>query len=169
MKPFRAARDGSLRARFDDEELDLLVHLATGAAELAATVASDEPDLYFDPALVRLLPDAYPGDGAASAEFRRFTAKGLAERKVLNARVVVESLESSVDTRAEVRLDGAQAAAWLRALTDIRLVLAARLGILQDGDEGDVHDADTAFQRAVYDWLAGVQESLVLALHSTPR
>ena len=34
----------------------------------------------------------------------------------------------------------------------------------EDGDEGDIHDEDTALQRAVYDWLAGVQELLVMAI-----
>lgn len=167
MKPFRAARDGSLRARFDDEEVDLLVHLATGAAELAESAAADSTDPTRDPALLRLLPDAYPEDRAASAEFRRFTAKGLAERKTLNARAMAESLAGAAAGRAEIRLDPAQAAAWLRTLTDIRLVLAARLGIVLDGDPGEVHDADTAFQHAVYGWLAAVQESLVLALDGT--
>ena len=66
----------------------------------------------------------------------------------------------------EVSLDEAQATAWLRSITDIRLVLAARLGILEDGDEGDIHDQESALQRVVYDWLAGVQEFLVLALQS---
>jgi Domain of unknown function (DUF2017). len=63
-----------------------------------------------------------------------------------------------------VRLDGEQAQAWLRALTDIRLALAAELGIEHDGDEGDIHDLESATRRAVYDWLAAVQEFLILAL-----
>lgn len=64
----------------------------------------------------------------------------------------------------DVTLDEAQATAWLRCLTDIRLVLAARLGIVQDGDEGDLHDEESQIRRTVFDWLAVVQESLVLSL-----
>lgn len=162
MKGFRRARDGRVTARFEPDEVEILVRLAGETAELAQAARAGAAD---DPALARLLPDAYPDDAAASAEFRRFTADGLAERKALNARVLSESLARAADGRREVSLDEAQATAWLRTLTDARLVLAARLGIVQDGDEGDVHDAETAFQRAVYDWLAGVQDSLVRALH----
>jgi hypothetical protein len=35
---------------------------------------------------------------------------------------------------------------------------------VQDGDEGDIHDDESALMRAVFDWLAYVQDSLVLAL-----
>ncbi|AAT89165.1 hypothetical protein ATY41_05950 [Leifsonia xyli subsp. xyli] len=166
MRPFRRTRDGTLRARFEPDEAEILARLAAETAELAVDAASGAGDPREDPAFIRLLPDAYSGDAEASAEFRRFTAGGLAERKALTAQVVMETLGGGSGA-IEVRLDAPQAAAWLRTLTDIRLVLAARLGIVQDGDEGDIHDADSAFRRAVYDWLAGVQESLVLALRST--
>jgi hypothetical protein len=166
VTPFRRRRDGRVAARFEPDEVRLLRSLAREAADLAA--ASADPDsAEADPALGRLLPDAYPGDPEASAEFRRFTAAGLAERKEQNARTLAETLGAPSGDRTEVVLDGAQATAWLRTITDIRLVLAARLGIREDGDEGDIHDEDSAMQRAVYDWLAGVQELLVLAV--TPR
>ena len=166
MIPFRKRKDGRVVGRFQEEEVHLLVSLAEAVVELARAAA--EPDLTAggDPALVRLLPDAYPGDAAASAEFRRFTAAGLADRKEANARVVIDSLAQRDGDLVEVSLDEAQATAWLRSITDIRLVLAARLGILEDGDEGDIHDQESALQRVVYDWLAGVQEFLVLALQS---
>ncbi|WP_314146680.1 DUF2017 family protein [uncultured Leifsonia sp.] len=164
MRPFRAAKDGTVRARFDRDEVDLLVQLSGEAGAIATAAAEGAGAAALDPAVLRLLPDAYPDDPDASAEFRRFTAAGIAERKALNARVVAETLAHGGAGTVEVRLDDAQAVAWLRAITDIRLVLAARLGIVQDGDDGDIHDASSALQRAVYDWLAGVQESLVLAL-----
>ncbi|GAA1443003.1 DUF2017 domain-containing protein [Leifsonia poae] len=166
MKAFRRERDGSVSAVLEPEEVELLVQLATESAALA-DAARAGAGLQADPALIRLLPDAYPGDPAASAEFRRFTADGLAERKATNARVVVETLASAGAGRIEVRLDTAASTSWLRAITDIRLVIGARLGIVQDGDEGDVHDTESALMRAAYDWLAWVQESLVNAL--TPR
>ena len=93
----------------------------------------------------------------------------IAERKAGNARVVLDSLGPAQGRPVEVRLDDAQAQAWLRTLTDIRLVLAAGLGIEHDGDEGDVHDLESATSRAVYDWLAAVQEFLVLALTRAAR
>ena len=170
MKPFRRQRDGLLHAVFSREEADVVVALAVESAAIAENAGAESPDPShrFDPAFRRLLPDAYPDDPAASAEFRRFTAGGLAERKADNARLVVESLagvrEGRRNGQVDVSLDEAGASAWLRAITDVRLVLAARLGIVQDGDEGVVDDDEAAFRRAVYDWLAYVQETLVMAL-----
>jgi hypothetical protein len=69
--------------------------------------------------------------------------------------------------KIKVELDGEEATAWLRTLTDLRLALGTRLGV-EEGDEdhwtalpaGDprrqVHD--------VYDWLGWVQETLVRAI-----
>lgn len=164
MRLFHPAGRGRVTARFEPEEAELLLRLATDAAELASAAATEEDGTRTDPALIRLMPDAYPGDPDASAEFRRFTADGIAERKALNARIVVECLARSDASRVDVTLDEAQATAWLRCLTDIRLVLAARLGIVQDGDEGDLHDEESQIRRTVFDWLAVVQESLVLSL-----
>lgn len=163
MTPFRRHRDGTVSARFPADEAELLTSLAEQSIELAHAAADPDAD-GFDPALDRLLPDAYPDDPQASAEFRRFTAAGLAERKEASARTMVESLSRREDGIAVAVLDAAQVTAWLRTITDIRLVLAARLGIHEDGDEGDIHDEDSALQRAVYDWLAGVQELLIMTV-----
>lgn len=168
MKPFRLARDGSVVAVFEREEADVIARLAGESAELVEAVRSGV-DPATDPALLRLLPDAYPDDAEASAEFRRFTADGLAERKALNAVTVVESLERRGDGRVEVRLDAHDATAWMRAIGDIRLVLASRLGIVEDGDDGNVHDDESALLRAIYDWLAFVQDTLVGALSRKRR
>ena len=171
MRPFRADRHGGVRARFEAAEAAVLRRFAAEAAERAERAGAAAPDpSVADPALARLLPDAYSDDPEASAEFRRFTAERLAEQKADNARVVIASLSGPAgevpdDARAvDVRLDAEQAQAWLRTLTDIRLALAAGLGIEQDGDEGDVHDLESATRRAVYDWLAVVQEFLVRAV-----
>ena len=65
MIPFRKRKDGCVVGRFQEEEVHLLVSLAEEVVELARAAA--EPDLTAggDPALVRLLPDAYHGDAAA--------------------------------------------------------------------------------------------------------
>ncbi|MFE4471053.1 DUF2017 family protein [Leifsonia sp. NPDC056824] len=165
MRPFRADRHGGVRARFEAGEAEVLRRFAAAAAERAERAGSETRDgAPADPTLTRLLPDAYPDDPEASAEFRRFTAERLAESKAQNARTVIDSLSGPAEGTVEVRLDSAQAQAWLRALTDIRLALAADLGIEHDGDEGDIHDLESATRRAVYDWLAAVQEFLILAL-----
>ncbi|MDQ1588045.1 MAG: hypothetical protein QOJ77_1210 [Microbacteriaceae bacterium] len=121
-----------------------------------------------DPAMLRLLPDAYRDDAAAAAEFRRFTADGLAERKTANARAVVASIGTESTTTTTVRLDEPAVQAWLRVLTDIRLVLATRLGIEHDGDRGYA-DSDAAILLSdIYDWLGIVQSSILDALTEPP-
>ncbi len=172
MRPFRADRHGGgVHARFEAAEVEVLRRFATEAADRADRAAdSAEAGVSdADPALARLLPDAYPDDAEASAEFRRFTAERIAERKADNARAVLDSLGGTRGEAVEVQLDDAHAQAWLRTLTDIRLVLAAGLRIEHDGDEGDVHDLESATRRAVYDWLAAVQDFLVHALTRASR
>lgn len=167
MSGFHADRNGRAVASFAPEEAALIAQLAGESAELVDRARrSDGPPV--DPAVIRLLPEAYPQDPAASAEFRRFTTDGLAQRKILNARIVVEMLAGSEGTDpVVVRLDDAASLAWLRTITDIRLVVGARLGIVQDGDEGDIHDDETALLRALFDWLAFLQETLIDVLDAS--
>ena len=155
MRSFERASGGALVALLEAEEALLLQSLAGQVADL---VSISTPT---DPAIARLLPDAYPDDPEASAEFRRFTADGLASRKVHNAQAVIRSLDAVGDT-GEVKLDHADAQAWLRSLTDIRLTIAARLGIeTEDDDAGSSIDP---MMRDIYNWLGFVQNSLLEAL-----
>ena len=69
--------------------------------------------------------------------------------------------------RVEVELDPDEVQAWLRALTDVRLSLAVRLGIENDDDAFHVaqsEDAAIAAMSDIFDWLGYVQETLVAAL-----
>lgn len=163
--PFR--RDGDVvTGRFTASERALVVDLteqlldllserggdATGEllfAQLGIGGASAAP---LDPALARLLPDAYRGDDDAAAEHRRLTERALVERKLGNARTVIHSLASPT-----LALDAAAVQSWLRTLTDLRLALAARLQIEEDGDEGLGDEA----MLTIYDWLGWLQGSLV--------
>src|SRR6478735_4708181 len=97
-----------------------------------------------DPALLRLLPDAYPDDAVVAAEFRRFTEQSLRKAKIAAAQVVVESLRGTegselepgdADSTIEFELNADQARAWMKCLTDLRLTLAARLEVTADDDE----------------------------------
>ncbi len=149
-----------IRTEFEPVEAALLTQLASQVAGIL-TVQDSAPD----PALVRLMPDAYSDDPEKAAEFRRFTATGLVDRKVQNAKTVIADVAEALvaDGPTDIELGDRSVQAWLRALTDIRLVLAARLGIVRDGDTG--RDDDEAFMLGdLYDWLGGVQESLVGAL-----
>lgn len=118
----------------------------------------DDADLTDDPALARLFPNAYPDDDEAAAEFSRYTRDGLVERKAANSGLISAALMASADDdRLTVARDDAER--WLPALTDLRLVLATRLGICRDDDP--LPDSELA---DVYQWLGELQWELVEAL-----
>jgi hypothetical protein len=160
----------------DDDPLAELVGIGT---------AVRPPD---DPALARLLPDAHKDDPQASADFRRYTESGLRARKRQGLELALRTL----DRGTLLRLNGAEAGAWLVALTDVRLVLAERIGLRTDEDHAlleevvahlaaaepeSVEAADAsagtaagerlAMTLALYDFLAWLQETLVEAMSTT--
>lgn len=153
MRAFTTQPDGTIHADISRDEALLLQNLASQVSALLREGSGT------DPAIVRLLPDAYPEDSAASAEFRRFTASGLLDRKVSNADTVLLSLSSAIDT-GNVQLGAREVQAWLRCLTDIRLTLASRLRIETDDQEPN---GDPMLQE-LYDWLGFVQNSLLEAI-----
>lgn len=117
-----------------------------------------------DPALLRLLPDAFVDDDEASAEFRRFTERELREGKVRHALEVQRALEEQGST---VRLEGSSMSAWLGFLNDSRLVLGARLDLTEDNqdDLADLPDDDPRSSLfGLYGWLTYLQESIVQSL-----
>ena len=144
---------------------DLLEYLTNLEAHLA------EPD---DPAILRLLPNAAPTDREVADEFRRYTEPDLRELKVARLRRLWSQL-SEDGPRWEVVADEAMETA--AALTDVRLVLASRLGIETDADAERLHaDVGVAQQAAVggivpdreriwlgmlYEALTWLQDSLV--------
>ncbi len=132
---------------------------------LAAAVGiggADEPPA--DPALARLLPDAYPDDVEASADFRRYTELGLRERK----RAAIRTALAGLATPGARRTLGAdEAHAWLAALNDLRLVIGTRLDLREDAERDDDAMEEGDPRRTlydVYDWLTLLQETLVRAL-----
>jgi hypothetical protein len=152
--PFR--REGAdLVATFTSTEVTLLSELVAQLGDLL------EEREGADPAVARLLPDAYRDDADAASEFRRFMEDDLVSRKAFNARLVKESLGDG-----HVRLNAGAVQSWLRSLTDLRLVIASRLGIETDDDPG----SGDPFLQDVYGWLGYVQSSILDALESaTPQ
>jgi hypothetical protein len=143
----------------DDPDADPLVALV-GIDPVAQT-----PD---DPALRRLLPDAYIDDEAAAGEFRRYTERDLRESKAANARRVDAQLE---EQGREVTISGDAIPAWLGFLNDTRLTIGTRLEISEENHDvlADLPDSDPRaglFQ--VYDWLTFLQESIVQRLLPSP-
>ena len=179
MNAFSVGANGSVRAQFGDFETELLCDLASQVGDLLGESVQSPDDhllaivgigggdsLPADPAVARLLPDAYADDAEASTEFRRLTEHSLADRKIANARLVITGLLAAQG--AEFELDAEAQQAWIRTMTDIRLVLAARLGIETDDDalvSGGRSDSEEArWMRDVYDWLAAVQTTLLEAM-----
>ena len=123
-----------------------------------------------DPVVGRLFPDIYPDRPEDSAEFRHYTEGDLKTGKIDQAGAILAALPA--DGPGEVRLDGEEAEAWLRAINDARLAMGVRLQIRGDTDLGDelddavLHDPTSSrvFQLSVYAYLGYLQESLLNAL-----
>ncbi|CAN5312320.1 DUF2017 domain-containing protein [soil metagenome] len=169
MIGFSRRRGGAIVATFTPVEAELVSTLAAQLEQLLAERATDGEDplpglvlggstsLPDDPALARLFPDAY-ADAELSSEFRQLTERGLAHGKVANARFVAESVGAG-----RIELDEAGAQRWMRSIGDMRLTLAARIGI-DDDDSVIEGDDETLAMYEVYSWLAGVQDSIVRCL-----
>jgi hypothetical protein len=180
-------RAGAVQVTLSGAEASALVALATQVATLlgdddpAPTTATTEVDPLEamvdvqtgpvatpeDPALRRLLPDAYADDDAAAGEFRRLMDGELRRQKT----EALDELRGAIDGNdvagLKVRLAPQQAEQWLQALTDIRLVLGTRLDVTEDLDALHLRigtDDLLAPLLAAYEWLGWLQESVVLAL-----
>lgn len=169
--------DEGMDLLLEEVERDLLMNLTEqliGLVEPVGDVPQDplaalvgiDPDASpsEDPALQRLLPDAFKDDEEASLEFRRFTERDLRDAKVRNAEMVRASLESD---GLVIRLEGERIPAWLGFLNDTRLVLGARLDITEENHE-ELEELPEDDPRAalygLYGWLTYLQETLVQTL-----
>ena len=144
-------------------------HLA-GLVSQFAELVQDSSNPTADPAIARLIPDAYADDPAAARDFRELTEGDLLSRRRADAALVLESLREAARIpddpgspvlleETEIRLDPTAVEAWMRTLAAIRLVLASRLGI--EGPE-DHDDDDPRF--GIYDWLGYRLHGLVTAV-----
>ena len=136
-------------------------------ASLEADLTVDPPA---DPAVARLLPDASRDDPELAQSFRRLTEQDLRERK----RDSLELAAGAMRRRSPVVLDDSEARALLKGLTDVRLVLAERLGIATDEDAEFLHAAlaagagqgghEWAKAAELYEVVTYLQEELVHTL-----
>jgi len=136
-------------------------------ASLEADLAVEPPS---DPAVARLLPDASRDDPELAQSFRRLTEQDLRERKRESLGLAAAALRRS----APVVLDDSEAQALLKGLTDVRLVLAERLGIATDEDAEFLHAAlaagasqggpEWAKAAELYEVVTYLQEELVHTL-----
>lgn len=152
-----------IRREYGAEGLEALVELESHEIDLLGNITGQYLSLIAaddgDPALERLFPAGYRDDAEAAAEFASLTRTGLRSRKERNAAFALESLEAS-----PMRLGEAGMAHWLPFLTDLRLVLAERLGIRRDEDEiPDTPAGD------IYEWLGHLQTLLIAAIDPDVR
>ena len=177
-------RGGAVQVMLSGEEASALAALAAQVATMLAddgtepplgevdpletlvglrTEAVAAPD---DPALRRLLPDAY-ADEAAAGEFRRLMDTELRRLKTEALDEMRAAVEGATGSAVKLRLAPQQAEQWLQALTDIRLVLGTRLDVTEDLEDRWAKlgpDDPMAPLLAAYEWLGWLQESVVLAL-----
>lgn len=190
MRPFTRRKRGRIYAEFSDAEARLLANLTRQVAELLndrhpGEAADTDPLQQMvgslgplappgDPVLQRLLPDAYRDDPEDAAEYRRLTERSLTVHKIHDADLVVDTLvaggldlDAEEGADVEVELDERMALGWARALNDVRLALAVRLGIENDEDADRIATSTEDHEQAmfgIYEWLGAVQESLIGSL-----
>lgn len=156
----------------DDAELVGLVHVEPEEARILVSLADQlqallaealESPVDDDSAVRRVLPDAYRHEPELSDEWRRLSRRGLVDRKIGFARTLSTALTPIVaaGTAHSVPLTMDAALDWVRGIGDLRLVIADRMGIIVDGDEGSFGEPGL---RDVYDWLAWMQDGLVQVL-----
>lgn len=149
--------DGRIVVRLVPRERKILAALVAELAEETRAEAEDGAGLG-DEGLARLWPDAVEGDIVASAAFRSLTAADLTEVRAARFAILAETITS-------VALDEAQAAAWLGAVNDLRLVRGTRLGVTEETEARPVDEADPdAGQKILFLWLGWIEEQLVEAL-----
>jgi hypothetical protein len=166
---------------FAEHEADILANLLRNLVELlydgmpprasessdplAALLDNDGPTSPpEDIVLQRLLPDAYKEDDHASAEFRRFTERGLRDTKASDAKRVLAALEESSAVDDGITLEAEDQLAWLRALNDLRLAIGTRLDIKEDDYgvwEQLPEDDPRRLTYDLYDWLGFLQSALL--------
>lgn len=180
MRAFRR-RGGDAVAVLDSHERAVISTVVAEVADLLGRDADEDPSPEADPALERLFPNAAPSDPAVSEEFRRLTGTDLRTLKAERLREIRDALLSDRPEWTVPLEDGLATAA---ALTDVRLVIATRLGLKTDEDatllakeldvtqgllaedlpEGLGIDHERLWFGVVYQALTWLQDSLIACL-----
>lgn len=164
--------DPAAQARESEEHADRMRRLAreVDAAFNAGEAPADHggtDDLPADPALARLLPDGSE-DPEIADSLRDLTQETVRDAKGTRLQRVWGDL---VGTGGLITVPADGAMDWAGALTDVRLVLAERLGITDEGSVAAVEelaqsssDDLTRALATLYVALSWLQESLVEAM-----
>ncbi len=143
----KRARGGQIVVRMAPEERALLGDLPGQLRELL----DERGD---DPSIQRLFPPAYRNHPDHDREYQRLMADDLRDRHAASLAVLA-------GTAGAEELSEEEAAAWLSALNNLRLVLGTRLDVSEDMDE-DLDPADPrAPGLALYGYLSLLTQQLV--------
>ena len=154
-------------------------------ARLEAETSRARTEAPRDSATQRLCPPASENDEEAG-EYRRLTQGNLADAHIANLSVLRASLEVAGDIGGEgphdeIVIERSDAVSWLKALNVIRLVLADRMGIENDGDfealqllcsndleqvEAEPGVAGLEFLATLYEFASWLQATLIGALNA---
>ncbi len=145
--------------------------------------ANDGKRIPMDEAIARLLPDMSE-DPELARDLRNITQDSVATAKIENLATFYAILNG---TDGRVWISNDEVSAWLAACNDIRLVLAARLGIVDsrtaqdtytraaeltgNGESGETPEIETTddLLAVLYSLLSWWQESLLLAVGNKAR
>lgn len=179
---------GQILLELDPQEVSILDNLVSQLLALLQSHSSVDldPDPLFaslevggtdrlphDPALARLLPDAYETTGEAS-EFRQVTEQGLINRKLEDAMIVGAALSANAPDNAHldsvhpvsVAITAETFQPWIRTLTAVRLAVSARLGIAHADDHiALAEDPESSDALIIFDWLATLVEAVLHLEH----
>ncbi|MGR0318777.1 DUF2017 family protein [Agromyces sp. ZXT2-3] len=162
-----AGREGGadgVRIVLETEEAMLLSELADQVDSVLLLGGDD------DPALGRLFPSAYPDDQEAANDFTRYTRDSLVDGKRQAAQSVRDATATERDAGlVEIELDQAEAWGWLTFLTDLRLILAERVGVTDPDEAQPADDERDDYLRAAYEWAGIVQGSMLEVLDPIGR
>jgi hypothetical protein len=136
----------------DEREIETL--------RLVTEILDSVGDAGDDPGAARLDVSPYPDDDEASFEFRRLMAPEVEQGRNADRSAFISSLEAG--EHGEINLSAGEAEAWLVVIGEARLVLAARLGIEEEGWGADEDDLNPPM--ALLHYLSWVQGSLSEAL-----
>jgi Domain of unknown function (DUF2017) len=149
----RRTRQGDFELRLPPEEREVLRSLP-GQMREALELGNN------DPAVARLNPSACLDDSEVDAEYQQLMGDDLSRGRLQ----ALDVFEKSID---EQRLDEDQAAAWMRAINDVRLLLGTRLDVTEDPNERQVAaDDPRASAFALYDYLSMLTQELVEAFET---
>lgn len=167
MRRFRRTRAGHVAVTLASNEAEILGSLPGQIVQLLEEPA--RPGAAEDPVVTRLFPRAYldPTEEEAEAEWRALVLPDLLRQKLDALSVVTDALARARvrRNRVEVDLTDDEAAAWLGALNDLRLVLGTRLEVTDDLDVSAMVDDDARGpEYALYAWLTWIQGELIEVL-----